>query len=141
MKRMKLTPKQKAFADYYIECGNATEAARKAGYSGNQKTLSVTGSETLANPNVSSYIAERIKPTEEKRIATADEVMQFYTAVMKGEVKDQFGLEASLSDRLKACDSLMKRFAAVGDRNKNAIEKLDNLLKEFKDAVTTEAER
>lgn len=29
---MKLTPKQKAFADYYIECGNATEAARKAGY-------------------------------------------------------------------------------------------------------------
>ena len=27
-----LTPKQKAFADYYIECGNATEAYRKAGY-------------------------------------------------------------------------------------------------------------
>ena len=30
----KLTPKQKAFADYYIETGNATEAARKAGYKG-----------------------------------------------------------------------------------------------------------
>ena len=27
-----LTPKQKAFADYYIECGNATEAAKRAGY-------------------------------------------------------------------------------------------------------------
>ena len=26
-----LTPKQKAFADYYIKCGNAAEAARKAG--------------------------------------------------------------------------------------------------------------
>lgn len=26
-----LTPKQKAFADYYIECGNATEAAKRAG--------------------------------------------------------------------------------------------------------------
>lgn len=24
-----LTPKQKAFADYYIECGNAAEAARR----------------------------------------------------------------------------------------------------------------
>lgn len=24
-----LTPKQKAFADYYIECGNATEAAKR----------------------------------------------------------------------------------------------------------------
>ncbi|RQN13726.1 terminase small subunit, partial [Clostridium perfringens] len=31
---MKLTPKQKAFAEYYIETGNATEAARKAGYKG-----------------------------------------------------------------------------------------------------------
>lgn len=29
---MKLTVKQKAFADYYIECGNATEAAKRAGY-------------------------------------------------------------------------------------------------------------
>ena len=29
----KLTPKQKAFADYYIETGNATEAAIRAGYS------------------------------------------------------------------------------------------------------------
>ena len=33
---MNLTPKQKAFADYYIELGNATEAAIKAGY--NEKT-------------------------------------------------------------------------------------------------------
>ena len=141
VKKMGLTPKQKAFADYYIECGNATEAARKAGYGGNTKTLQAISSENLSKPIISAYIAERIKPTEEKRIATADEVMQFYTAVMLGEVKDQFGLEASLSDRLKACDSLMKRVAAVGDKNKNAIEKLDNLLKEFKDAVSTEAER
>lgn len=135
---MKLTPKQKAFADYYIESGNATEAAKKAGYS--QKTAYSIGQQNLNKLEVSTYIAERMKPTEEKRIATADEVMQFYTAVMMGEVKDQFGLEASLADRLKACDSLMKRFAAVGDKNKNAIEKLDNLLKEFKDAVKSEAD-
>ncbi|WP_180235255.1 terminase small subunit, partial [Bacillus cereus] len=31
---MKLTPKQQAFCDYYIEIGNATEAAKKAGYKG-----------------------------------------------------------------------------------------------------------
>lgn len=29
----KLNPKQQAFADYYIEIGNAEEAALKAGYS------------------------------------------------------------------------------------------------------------
>ena len=33
---------------------------------------------------------------------------------MRGEIKDQFGLDASLADRLKAGDSLMKRYSAVG---------------------------
>ena len=73
-------------------------------------------------------------------IAESDEVLKFYTAVMRGEVKDQFGLDASLSDRLKAGDSLMKRYAAASDRNKGALEKLDSLLKEFKDAVKSETD-
>jgi phage terminase small subunit len=30
---MKLTPKQKAFAEFYAASGNATDAAIKAGYS------------------------------------------------------------------------------------------------------------
>ncbi len=42
---MKLTPKQKAFADYYIQTGNATEAAIKAGYS--KKTARFIGNENL----------------------------------------------------------------------------------------------
>ena len=41
---MALTLKQKAFADYYIEFGNATEAARQAGYKGNDVTLAAVGS-------------------------------------------------------------------------------------------------
>ena len=43
MDNKKLTPKQKAFADYYIELGNATEAARRAGY----KKPNVQGSQNL----------------------------------------------------------------------------------------------
>lgn len=108
---MKLTPKQKAFADYYIECGNATEAARKAGYSENAATE--TGYENLRKPHISAYIAERMGTQDKKRVADADEVMEFYTAVMRGEVKDQFGLDSSLSDRLKAGSELMKRYAAA----------------------------
>ena len=114
---MKLTPKQKAFAEYYIECGNATEAARKAGYK-SYKSSGIEAAKTLKNPNVSAYIAERLGQQEKKRVADANEVIEFYTAVMRGEVKDQFGLDASLSDRLKAGDSLMKRFA-VTDAAKN----------------------
>ena len=135
---MKLTPKQKAFADYYIECGNATEAARKAGYK--DKWLNTNASKLLQNTTIATYIAERIGSQERSRVADANEVIEFYTAVMRGEVKDQFGLDASLSDRLKAGDSLMKRYAAAADKNKNTMDKLDGLLKEFRDAVKSEAD-
>ena len=133
-----MTPKQKAFADYYIQTGNATEAARKAGYK--DKFLNTHASKMLQNATISTYIAERLGKQEKSRVADADEVIEFYTAVMRGEVKDQFGLEASLSDRLKAGDSLMKRYAAAADRNKGAMEKLDGLLKEFQDAIKSEAD-
>lgn len=108
---MKLTPKQKAFADFYIECGNATEAAKKAGYSENS-AYSI-GDENLRKPVISAYIEERMKKQEASRVATADEVLRFYTSVMRGEVKDAFGLEAGLAERLKAADSLSKRYAAA----------------------------
>ena len=111
---MALTPKQRAFADYYIECGNATEAAKRAGYSENN--VGENAAKTLKNPNVSAYIAERMGEQTKKRVADANEVIEFYTAVMRGEVKDQFGLDSSLSDRLKAADSLAKRLA-VAEQN------------------------
>ena len=111
---MALTPKQRAFADYYIECGNATEAAKRAGYSENN--VGENAAKTLKNTNVSAYIAERMEEQTKKRVADANEVIEFYTAVMRGEVKDQFGLDSSLSDRLKAADSLAKRLA-VAEQN------------------------
>lgn len=135
---MGLTPKQKAFAEYYIQSGNASDAARKAGYS--NKTAPFIGAENLKKPQISDYISSKMAEIEEGRIASANEVIKFYTAVMRGEVKDQFGLEASLSDRLKAGDSLMKRYAAAADRKTTTMDRLDNLLKEFKDAVKQEAD-
>lgn len=105
---MKLTPKQKAFADLYIKLGNATEAARQAGYS--EKTARYIAAENLAKPVIADYIHERMNNQDKERMASADEVLEFYTAVMRGEVKDQFGIDASLSDRIKAGTELMKRY-------------------------------
>lgn len=102
-----LTPKQKAFADYYIQLGNATEAARRAGYS--PQTADRIANQNLRKLEISQYIAERTKPDENKRIADADEVMRFFTSVMRGEVKDQFGLDPSLKDRTDAAKELAKR--------------------------------
>ena len=104
---MALNEMQKAFADYYIETANATESAKRAGYS--EKTARSQGQRLLTNVDISAYIRERLDEQSEKRVADANEVIEFYTAVMRGEVKDQFGLDASLSDRLKAGDALMKR--------------------------------
>ena len=119
---MPLTPKQKAFAELYVALGNAKEAARQAGYKGNENTLAVVASENLTKPNISQYIAELSTPKEERRIATAEEVMEFFSNVMQGKEKDQFGLDASLTDRLKAGDSLMKRYDAgkMGGKDKQA---------------------
>lgn len=113
---MSLTPKQRAFADYYIETANATESAKKAGYS--LKTAAAIGFENLKKPEIAAYIAEKMDSEANARIACATEVVEFYTAVMRGQVKDQFGLDASLSDRIKAGVELMKRHA-INDAKKD----------------------
>ena len=128
-----LTPKQKAFADYYIECGNASEAARRAGYS--PKTAEKIGSENLQKPEISAYIQERMAQQDASRVASADEVLRFYSSVMRGQEKDAFGLDPSLADRLKAADTLMKRNAIGAETQKGTLEKLDSLLKEMHDAA------
>lgn len=55
---MSLTNKQRAFVNEYIQCWNATEAARRAGYS--EKTARSIGSENLTKPDIKQEIDERI---------------------------------------------------------------------------------
>ena len=128
---MKLTPKQKAFADEYLICGNATEAARKAGY--NVKSARQIATENLAKPSISAYIAERQKQIESSRIADVKEVMEFYSAVMRGEVKDQFDMDASLTDRLSAGRELMKRYEKADNTKNESLDRLDEILKGLKE--------
>lgn len=111
----KLTEKQKKFIDYYVETGNATEAARRAGYEANsEKAMRNIGSENLAK--LGTFIDERLKPDEDKRIADANEVLQYLTAVMRGEVKDTFDFDTSVRDRNKAAELLGKRHRLFVDK-------------------------
>lgn len=132
----KLTPKQQAFCDYYIELGNATEAAIKAGYS--KKTAKVIGNENLSKLYLKAYIEERLKELSDKRIAKGEEVLQYLTKVMRGDEKDQFGLDASLQDRTKAAELLGKRYRlfvdkveATVDATVNSTAKLDSLIEQL----------
>lgn len=55
-----LTDKQRAFCEHYMQCWNATEAARRAGYRGDDNTLGVVGYENLRKPKIEEYIEERM---------------------------------------------------------------------------------
>lgn len=113
---MDLTPKQKAFADEFLKCGNATEAAKRAGYS--EQSARQMGAENLSKPYISSYIQERQKQIDDERIADIAEIQRFYSSILRGEVKDQFGLDVSLETRIAAGRELMKRFEKA-ETNKN----------------------
>ena len=78
-----LNERQKRFAEAYIETGNATEAARRAGYSPNG--INVTASQLLSNPKIRAYVDERIAKADKERIAKADEVLEYLTQVMRRE--------------------------------------------------------
>lgn len=107
-----LTEKQKRFIDYYIEFADAKKAAIEAGYS--EKTAKQIGSENLAK--LDRFIKIRLQEKEEARIASQDEVLQYLTKVMRGEEKDQFGLDASLQDRTKCAELLGKRYGTFKEK-------------------------
>lgn len=109
-----MNERQKAFADYYIETNNATEAAKRAGYS--EKTAYSIGNRLLKKVEIETYIKERLESKEVERVASQDEVLEFLTQVMRGEVKDQLGLETPVKERNKAAEMLGKRYALWVDR-------------------------
>lgn len=115
-----LSEKQKAFADYYIECGNATEAAKKAGYSA--KTAGAIGAENLKKPNILEYIEKRQKIIDSNRIATLKEVQELRTEILRGDYKDDFGFKPSADERLKAAKDLEKALLIKEEQEKKARE-------------------
>lgn len=121
---MKLTEKQKRFVDFFIETGNKTEAAKRAGYS--EKTAASIGDENLRKPAIKAAIEARLKELEDKRIAKIDEVLKFLTSSMRGELTDEqivvegagdgissariIETRVSVRERIEAAKSLLKRY-------------------------------
>lgn len=102
---MELTPKQKAFADeWLINGGNDYQAAIKAGYS--EATAKNARKNILENHGVSAYIAERQSKIEATRLMTLEDIQAFRARVIRGEEKDAFDMDVSVTDRLKAANDL-----------------------------------
>ncbi len=125
-----LTEKQKRFIDFYVELGNASEAAIKAGYS--KKTAGVVGAENLKKPYLQKAIDERLAELKTKRTADAQEVMEYLTAVMRGKMQEEIVVvlmdadgttypktlkkQVSVASRNKAAEMLAKRFGLQTDK-------------------------
>lgn len=119
---MKLTAKQRLFADEYIKSGNATQSYIKAGYSvKNENVAGVESKRLLRNPKIKSYIDAKMAEIESHKIADAKEVLQFYTRVLREEETEEVALptgddvvtvekKPSFKDRLTAAKELMKRY-------------------------------
>lgn len=109
-----LSPNEDKFINLYLELGNGQQAVIKAGFK--SKSPQMYAHRMLSK----SYILEEIKFRRDQAYAesqaTAAEVMDFYARVMRGEVKDQFGLETPVSERLKAADALAKRTIDIDNR-------------------------
>lgn len=124
---MKLTEKQRRFADEYIISGNATQAAISAGYS--KRTAKSVGSENLTKPDIRQYIDERLEQLQSEKIASQEEVLEYLSKVMRGEENDQtvvfqgadYGssiedIQVANKDRLRAAELLGKRYSLWTDK-------------------------
>ena len=129
---LKLNARQKAFCEYYVASGNATEAAIKAGYK--EKNARKVGSENLTKTDIKSYVKELMDKAESERIASAEEVLQNLTAMMRGEIQEEVVVvegegdgvssarimkkQVSAKERIKAAELLGKRYALFTDKTK-----------------------
>lgn len=126
----KLTVKQQAFADAYIELGNATQAYLKA-YPNVKKeeTASAAGSRMLGNVKVKAYIDERMEQLKSERIADQQEILETLTAVLRGETTSAVlrgigegaqtideEMPPTTAERIKAAELLGKRYGMWVDK-------------------------
>lgn len=122
----KLTLKQKKFADEYIISGNATDAAIKAGYA--KRSAGQIGEQNLKKLEIKKYIEERLAELNSEKIADQEEILQYLTAVMRGEHREEtlIGMgqgfqettymDVGAKDRIKAAELLGKRYSMWTDK-------------------------
>lgn len=104
--RHPLTFREARFIDAYMVNYDGKEAVEKAGFKVKNKTSKAR--ELLKKDYIADEIAYRTEIYASECIADRQEVLEYFTAVMRGEVKDQFDLDAPLSERTAAARELKK---------------------------------
>lgn len=128
-----MTENQIRFADEYVRTSNILQSYLSA-YTNVKKetTARSAGSRLLKNVNVKAYIDERLELLRKESIAEQDEILQYLSSVMRGELTDEnllvvgdgdFGSEvekhetrAEIVARTKAAELLGKRYLMWTDK-------------------------
>ncbi|ATO43317.1 terminase small subunit [Loigolactobacillus coryniformis] len=114
--RVGLTVKQQKFVDAFVELGNATQAALRAGYK--PKAAAQQGAENLKKPYIKIAIDNRLAKIQSSKIADQTEVLEYLTRVLRGKEKETVvtpkglvidDVPPKISDRNKAAELIGKR--------------------------------
>lgn len=120
-----MNAKQKRFCDEYLIDCNATQAAIRAGYS--PKTAYAIGEQNLKKLELKTYIEEQLEKMHNEKTADAQEVLEYLTAVMRGQHTEQTlqligegvqkitDIDVSAKERLKAAELIGKRYGMFKD--------------------------
>lgn len=129
LKVRKINPKQQEFADYFIELGNAEEAALRAGYS--KSYARGQSYKLLANVGIKTYIDNRMEELKSERVADQQEILESLTKVLRGEEKgtalvgvgmgeqEVQNIKPTLAEKIKAAELLGRRFGMWTDKVKH----------------------
>lgn len=125
-----MTNKQQRFCDEYLIDLNATQAAIRAGYSA--KTARQIGQRLLTNADIRKYIDDQMEEKHSELVASADEVVEYLTSVMRGQSEAEVVVIEGTGDgcseakkmmkapeekeRLKAAELLGKRYSLFSDK-------------------------
>ena len=117
--KKKLTPKQRKFAEEYVNTGNASEAYRRAydvGKNTSIDTIKVNSSKMLADTNISLTIKELQKKEAESFQITRKEVAEGYFKMIKSwEYLMDLAAKENLTKDQKAKFYLLKEMVKGSD--------------------------
>ena len=114
-----LSPKEDKFVTFYIETSDPAKAAMEAGYSiretikDKEAAYLKKARKLLSKDYIQNEISARLDILKSKHIADTEEVLMYLTRVMRGEEKDQFGLDVSIQDRTAAAKELNRRMHEI----------------------------
>lgn len=128
----KLNARQKKFAEYYVQSGNAEQSAINAGYS--EKYARGNAHKLVAISCISEYIKELSDKLKDERIMSAKDRQVALSDIARSDEQDP-------SDRIRAIDTLNKmtgEYIVKVDAKVEQSEKLSDVFRQLGDEGLSE---